>query len=416
MNAAIKRAACLIVIWGFSTAVVAAEDVRQTIDNPSFSTENENMWLPGVDPEILTAPIVSDFPILLEETGPVSLEASESFIATFGTATRVGNLETDIFCSEDEFGFEGACYTCPGNFDVAASTTVSLFQGEAVCVDDTDVSEPVELGLATIAPQCPANTQFDFLSGVCHESCPAGSAFNSITQSCIETIVIPVEATCSSGTLVGNECLSCGSDRELVFDPFNGGASCKKAPSLSKMVVVGENKTTRVCEEVCTPQPEICEFGICVKPPAICEDVCIDVPYVDGEVTAFISGGKYYGCPDTHPTHDPLVSFNQTGICRKNYSNIAANATTPDCPGDIQPVLGLCAGDIETTVATYETQGAGCQEGSFLDDQKPGYCFYCREDEIWTPSDPIFNPGAPDSCTAVALGTLSDNEPTLGCD
>lgn len=51
-----------------------------------------------------------------------------------------------------------------------------------------------------------------------------------------------------------------------------------------------------------------------------------------------------------------------------------------------------------------------------FDDQKLGACFHCKETEIWTPSNPVTNPGAPDSCTSVSYATLSVNEPTLGCD
>lgn len=406
----------VIALGLLQSSPVLAADVLETTDEMTFSAEGQSVSGLGLE-GLPLEPIEVYIPILLEETGPIELAASKRFIADYGTATRTGDLELDLFCGEDEFGYNGDCYSCSGNFDSASSITASTIKGEAICVDVTDVSSPIERGPGTLFPECPVGAQFNFLSGVCHDECPAGASFDSISKTCVETILVPVAATCPSGVLVGNQCMSCDSDRELVFDPFNGGASCKKESSLSKMVVVGEDTTVEVCVQECTPKVEACAFGSCVTiTPKICVDVCEDVPFLEGRVTAFPSSGKYYDCPSSHPTQDPFVSFNNNGICRKNYPNVAATTTTPDCPGDIQPALGLCAGDIQTTVALYETPGVGCEAGSFLDDQKPGYCFYCKETDIWTPSDPIFNPGAPDSCTAASLGILADNEPTLGCD
>jgi PKD repeat protein len=391
---------CLIASSAHSASVV------EVIDHPSFVTENESAWIEGLDPAIPLDPIVTDFPIINEETGPVDLNVSKRFVTTFGTATRTGNLESDIFCGADQFRFAGSCYTCPGDFDELASTTISVAQGEAVCVDSNDTSEPVELGPAPILPQCPAGTQFNLLSGLCHEACPSGSAFDAITQTCIETIIVPETATCPSGELRLNECLSCDSDRSL-----NLFGSCSKAPDYAALVVVGEDKTTRVCEEVCSPQ-QACIPGtnICTPLPDVCVSECVNVPYVDGRVTLDFKDGKYYDCPSDY-ARVPGTQIGDSSACIRLFTDIAASSTAPVCRGDIEPALGLCAGTIETVVDVYETGGALCEAGSFLDDQKPGSCFYCREDEIQT-----FKLGAPDVCTAVALGEIADNEPTLGCD
>ncbi|MCB1645353.1 MAG: hypothetical protein KDI36_07865, partial [Pseudomonadales bacterium] len=400
----------------------AADQILSTVDDVSFQTRDQSVWSSADDG--------TDFPARFEATSPVLLdllnldESDISFSETVtvgyqtGPASRTGPLQADLFCADGEFPFSGSCYSCPSVFDPALSTTVSLLQNQAVCVNPGDVNPPTETGPAEVSLlTCPAShPNLDIVNGVCFESCPTGAEYVFATGRC-ESVSTSAPSCSHLGHASGTS-----SSARFRVDPLTGNCIEEDTQHYCGKRTRSESNTSTFLGDIHThgswayyswsgSSHSKDADALIPEPPNSCDSGWTVKRSASKDSKGHSDRDNYYDCLSSF-NRDILVGDSSTvGICVRN------RAVKAQCPAGTVLLGSVCTGLDSTAPDTVPVPSKFlCDAPGFLDDQKPGFCFACKANEIPVPSNPLTAPGAADACVVTRAGVLTDNQPSLGCD